>query len=241
MLKKIVLGIVLAGVLFACIDGLVAQNAPSRGRSRSDGRIAQDFAAYPDAKPMGKDKQEKKILAVLDDLFENERRGNMNAPPEDGRVFRLLAETTNAQKIVEIGTSNGYSGIWWALALRKTGGRLITHEIDAGRANLARKNFKRAGVEDIITLVEGDAHENILKIKGPVDIVFLDADKSGYYDYLQKILPLVRPGGLIVAHNTTNAGPDMADYLEAVTTDPDLETIFLHKEDRGISVTLKKR
>ena len=153
----------------------------------------------------------------------------------------MLAETTNAQKVVEIGTSNGYSGIWWALALRKTGGRLITHEIDADRANLARKNFKRAGVEDIITLIEGDAHENILQVRGPIDIVFLDADKEGYHDYLKKILPLVRPGGLIIAHNTTNSGSAMADYIEAVTTDPDLETLFLHKDDRGIGVTLKKR
>ena len=94
---------------------------------------------------------------------------------------------------------------------------------------------------EIITLVEGDAHEEIAKVKGPIDIVFLDADKAGYLDYLNKLLPLIRPGGLILAHNTTNAGPQMQDYIKAVTTDENLETIFLNKQDRGMGVTLKKR
>jgi predicted O-methyltransferase YrrM len=90
-------------------------------------------------------------------------------------------------------------------------------------------------------LVEGDAHKEVTKLKGPIDILFLDADKEGYMDYLDKLLPLVRPGGLILAHNTTNAGDDMQDYLKAVTTNPDLETIFLHEQEQGMGVTLKKR
>lgn len=184
---------------------------------------------------------EKKIMEVLDDMFANERRGMMNVPLKDGRILRLLTETTGAKHVVEIGTSNGYSGIWFALALKKTGGRLVTHEINAERAALARKNFKRAGVENIITLVEGNAHEKIADIKRPIDILFLDADKEGYSDYLKKLLPLVRPGGLVLAHNTTNAGPQMQDYLKTITTNPDLETIFLNKEERGLGVTLKKR
>ena len=165
----------------------------------------------------------------------------MNVPPEDGRLLRLLTEAVGAKYVVEIGTSNGYSGIWFCLALRTTSGKLVTYEIDADRAALARKNFKRAGVDEIITLVEGDAHEEVTKLKDPIDILFLDADKEGYIDYLEKLLPLVRPGGLILAHNTTNAGDDMQDYIKAVTTNPDLETMFLHEQDRGMSVTLKKR
>jgi len=76
-------------------------------------------------------------------------------------------------------------------------------------------------LDDIITLVEGDAHEQVKKLKHPIDILFLDADKQGYIDYLDKLLPLVRPGGLIIAHNIT---PGMADpgYMEAITTNPDL-------------------
>ena len=189
--------------------------------------------------PTAKDDAEKKILAVLDDLDVNQRRGMMNVPVEDGRLLRLLAESIGAKTVVEFGTSNGYSGIWFCLALRKTGGKLITHDIDATRAALARKNFARAGVADMVTLVEGDAHENVTKLKGPVDLVFIDADKEGYTDYLKKTLPLVRPGGLIVAHNIT---PRMADpqFIKAITTNPDLETVF-YTEGGGASVTLKKR
>lgn len=191
--------------------------------------------------PVAKDDAEKKILAVLDDMNRNQRRGMMNVPPEDGRILRLLTESVGAKNVVEIGTSNGYSGIWFCLALQKTNGKLITHEIDADRAKMARENFKRAGVEEMITLVEGDAHEHVKKLKGPIDILFLDADKEGYIDYLNKLLPLVRPGGLILAHNTTNTGRQMQDYLNAVTTNPNLETIFLHEQVSGIGVTLKKR
>jgi len=189
-----------------------------------------------------KNEAEKKILSILEDMHENQSRGMMNVPPEDGRLLRLLTEAAGAKHVVEIGTSNGYSGIWFCLALRTTGGKLTTFEIDAHRASLARENFKRAGVDKLVTLVEGDAHEKVTKLKEPIDVIFLDADKSGYIDYLNKLLPLVRPGGLILAHNTSGgSGMQMQDYIEAITTNPDLETIFLHKQDRGVGVTLKKR
>jgi len=209
---------------------------------RSDRRMQdKGSGTSADSSPLAKTDAEKHILSVLEDLHENQRRGMMNVPPEDGRLLRLLTEAVGAKRVVEIGTSNGYSGIWFCLALRKTCGKLITHEIDADRAALARKNFKRAGVNEIVTLVEGDAHKDVTKLKGPIDILFLDADKAGYMDYLEKLLPLVRPGGLILAHNTTSAGDDMRDYLKAITTNPDLETLFLHEQGRGIGVTLKKR
>jgi predicted O-methyltransferase YrrM len=165
----------------------------------------------------------------------------LSVPPEDGRVLRLLAEATGARNVVEVGTSNGYASIWFCLALRATGGKLTTFEIDARRASLARENFKRAGVDKLVTLIEGDAHSNVTKLNEPIDIVFIDADKDGYLDYLKKLLPLVRPGGLILAHNTTDVGYQMQDYLAAITTNPELETIFLHKQTTGIGVTLKKR
>jgi len=183
---------------------------------------------------------EAKILRVLDEIY-NEPNGMWNVTPEDGRLLRVLAETMGAKRIVEVGTCIGYSGIWFCLALRTTGGTLITHEIDDYRASLARENFKRAGVDRLVTIVEGDAHKTIANIKGPIDILFLDADKTGYLDYLNKLLPLVRPGGLILAHNTTDRAAEMQDYIKAVTTNPDLETIFLHKEAPGLTLTLKKR
>ncbi|MBN1765305.1 MAG: O-methyltransferase [Sedimentisphaerales bacterium] len=183
---------------------------------------------------------EQTIMMVLDDMFQNQRRSMMNVPPEDGKVLRLLTEALGAKTVVEIGTSNGYSGIWFCLALQKTGGRLITHDIDEGRASLARENFKKAGVDNLVTLVMGDAHETILKLEGPIDILFLDADKDGYLDYLNKLLPKVRPGGLILSHNTSMRG-QMADFINAITTNPALETVFIHQDAQGLGITLKKR
>jgi predicted O-methyltransferase YrrM len=188
---------------------------------------------------LAKTDEEKKILDVLANMRAEQSRGMMNVSPRDGRLLRMLAEATGAKHVVEIGTSNGYSGIWFCLALRKTGGKLTTHEIDARRAGLARENFKRAGVDSIVTLVEGDAHQTVQKLEGPIDVLFLDADKQGYIDYLDKLLPKVRPGGLIIAHNMN---PRQADpsYTKAITTNPDLETLFLLMDGSGIGVTMKK-
>ncbi|MBN1346259.1 MAG: O-methyltransferase [Phycisphaerae bacterium] len=218
-------------------DRAPAPDRPRRAQSAHD-KAVQEFI---DRAPLPKDDDEKKILAVLDDMYRNQRKGMMNIQLEDGRFLRLITEAVNAKHVVEIGTSNGYSGIWFCLALRKTGGKLTTHEIDEGRAALARKNFARAGVDKRVTLVMGDAHQEVLKLKEPIDVLFLDADKPGYIDYLNKLLPLVRPGGLILAHNTSNLGQAMKSYLDAVTKNPDLETLFVHRHDQGIGVTLKKR
>jgi len=207
---------------------------PGRGMRPGQTDSGGDFFV---ATPMAKTDTEKKILAVLDDMDKNQRRGNMNVPVLDGRLLRLLTESIGAKHVVEVGTSNGYSGIWLGLALQKTGGKLTTHEIDADRASLARENFKKAGVDKVITLVEGDAHENVKKIKEPIDLLFLDADKEGYIDYLNKLLPLVRPGGLIVGHNINQRQAD-PKYIEAITKNPALESLLLQGQ---VSVTLKKR
>jgi predicted O-methyltransferase YrrM len=188
--------------------------------------------------PLAKDDGERKILQGIEDILQNQGR-RMNVPMPDGRLLRVLAETVGAKKVVEFGTSNGISAIWMSLALRESGGTLITHEIDPDAAARARENFAAVGVADIVTVVEGDGHEKAADLKGPIDLVFIDADKEGYLDYYRKTLPLVRPGGLICAHNMN---PRMAsrDFVKAITTDPDVETVF-YMEGAGMSVTLKKR
>lgn len=215
------------------------ETCPPAGAAGSRGP-AQAATPFLDRPPLPKTEAEKKILSVLDDLDRNQRHGMMNVPLADGRLLRLLAETIGAKHVVELGTSNGYSGIWLCLALSKTGGRLTTYEIDAYRASLARENFKRAGVDEMVTLIEGDAHVEVKRLKDPIDLLFLDADKKGYVVYLERLLPLVRPGGLVVAHNMVYPPPDPR-YLEAITTNPDLETIFLNMDAAGVAVTLKKR
>lgn len=235
MLKKIMLLVLAAVLLLAAIENLTAQQRPQR--RGFGGRWGRGMPAAQEQPTIPLNEEEKKILSILEDMYLNQSRGMMNVPPEDGRLLRLLTEATGAKNAVEIGTSNGYSAIWFCLALRTTGGKLTTHEIDAGRAALARENFKRAGVDRIVTLVEGDAHETVKNLKEPIDILFLDADKEGYIDYFNKLLPLVRPGGLILAHNVYSAGQG---FIKAITTDPNLETVFQGR-GQGLSVTLKKR
>ena len=211
--------------------------AEGRGRGRG-GPPRVGRAAPFETKALPRDEAEKRILDSLVEI--NREQGRMmNVPDQDGRLLRLLAESINAKTVVEVGTSNGISAIWISMALRKTGGKLITHEIDQQRAALARENFAKAGVADVVTVVEGDAHKTISRLEGPIDMVFIDAEKDGYLDYLQKLLPLVRPGGLVLAHNMT-ARMAGADFAKQITTDADLETI-LYMQGGGMSVSLKKR
>ena len=220
-------------VLGASVLITSAQSAGDRPRRPGTGA---DFTSTP----LAKDDSEKKILAVLEDMNINERAGTLSVPRDDGRFLRLLAESLGAKNVVELGTSHGYSGIYFCLALRKTDGKLTTFELDAQRAAAARANFNRAGVSSMITLVEGNAHQEVAKLKDPIDLIFLDADKEGYFDYLNQLLPLLRPGGLVVAHNIDARMAD-PNYIKAITTNPLLETTFLNIAGSGISVTLKKR
>jgi caffeoyl-CoA O-methyltransferase len=189
-----------------------------------------------DNPPAGSTEAEKRILAVLDEAL---KAGEVwaSVPLADGRMLRVLTEAAGAKNVIELGTSTGYSGLWFCLALQKTGGQLTTFDIDPGRQAMAREHFRKAGVESMVTPVLGDAHQTIARLKQPIDVLFIDADKGGYVDYLNKLLPLVRPGGLILAHNT-----DMApDYVRAVTGNPALETVFYTEGGGGLGITLKKR
>jgi len=190
--------------------------------------------AHPSSHSLAKTPAEKATLDVQAEMVKNNTT-YLSVPEQDGKTLRVLTEAVGAKKVLEIGTSTGYSGLWFCLALRSTGGHLTTLELDHGRATRARQHFEQAGVASLVTVVEGDAHEQVAKVTGPFDIAFIDAEKPGYVDYLNKVLPLVRPGGLILAHNT-----DMVpEYVKAVTSNPDLETIF-YMEGRGLAITLKK-
>ncbi|HWQ93077.1 MAG TPA: class I SAM-dependent methyltransferase, partial [Clostridia bacterium] len=155
MKPSLILGLILASL--AALP-LLAQNA--RGN-------ADRLFSSP---PQGRTEREKEVLAILQDIDQTQRRGSMSVPMEDGRILRLLAESMGATNVVEIGTSIGYSGLWFCLALEKTGGTLTTFEIDEGRASKARENFKRAGMQKIIKIVMGDAHEQVKKLSTPIDI-----------------------------------------------------------------------
>ena len=222
---SLAIAVVLAVFLAAGAEAQPPRRGPGRGSDTGDAQLEKA--------PLAANDFEKNALTVLADIARNQRYRNV--PENDGRLLRIMAQSMGAKHVVELGTSTGYSGVWFGLALKKTGGKLTTYEIDPGRAATARANFKRAGMEDMITVVQGDAHKEVKKLKGPIDMIFLDADKQGYIDYLNTLLPLLRPGGLVLAHNIN---PRMADpkFMEAITTDPNLETVVRS----GMSITLKK-
>ena len=126
---------------------------------------------------------------------------DMNVPESDGRQLHDLIVKGGYTRALEIGTSTGRSGIWIALALSKTGGKLITIDIDPGRHAEAVTNFQAAGVAPFIDARLGDAHALVPALDGPFDFVFIDADKDWYTNYAKAVLPKLTVGGCIAAHN----------------------------------------
>ena len=234
-MKHVVL--IVAPLAVAC---LFANTVSAQARKSRSGRPGFEYGGAPefDRPPQAKNEREKRALAVLDEMSQG--KWYLNVTTREGRVLRQLTEAAGAKRVVEIGTSSGYSTIWLALGVRATGGRVFAHEIDPEKVKIASANFKKAGVDDLVTIIEGDAHETIKQHKEPIDMVFLDAEKKGYIDYLYMLLPLVRPGGLILGHDMHRPMPDPR-YLEAITKNPDLDTSFIMMESFGISMTLKKR
>ena len=190
-------------------DGKITADELPRGPGGRGGQgrggAAMETAADPGKPPLPRDDGEKRILAALDQARQGQRYANVSTA--DGRLLRQLTESMGAKRVVELGTSTGESGLWFSMALRKTGGKLYTHDLDPGRIAVARENFKRGGVNDIVVITEGDAHQTAIKNTDPIDILFIDAEKEGYDAYLKELLPYVRPGGLIIAHNMRRPAP----------------------------------
>jgi caffeoyl-CoA O-methyltransferase len=128
----------------------------------------------------------------------------MNVPDADGQALYDIIVQHGYKKALEIGTSNGYSGLWIAWALSKTGGKLITIEIDRGRHDEAVEYFRQAGLEKYVDARLGDAHEIVPALPGPFDFVFCDADKDWYENYLKAVLLKLTVGGCFAAHNVSD-------------------------------------
>jgi caffeoyl-CoA O-methyltransferase len=149
---------------------------------------------------------------VLEATLRDSRRGGLpeiNVSANQGRLLRLIVEIAGARRILEIGTLGGYSAIHLGRGLPDDG-ELISLEIDEHHADVARNNVERAGLSGIVEVRVGDAHELLTDLveneEGPFDLVFIDADKEGYPDYLDASLRLVRPGSLILGDNTIRGG-----------------------------------
>jgi predicted O-methyltransferase YrrM len=163
-----------------------------------------------------------------------------NVPYEDGKVLYNLIIQNNYKRALEIGTSTGHSAIWMAWALSKTGGKLITIEIDEGRYKTALKNFKKAGVEELIDARLADAHSLVKELEGPFDFVFSDADKEWYTQYFKDVDPKLAVGGCFTAHNVTNAFGGIKEFLDYIRKLPNYQTTIDRSSGAGISISCKK-
>jgi caffeoyl-CoA O-methyltransferase len=180
---------------------------------------------------------------VLEATLRDSRRGGLpeiNVSPNQGRLLRLLVEIAGARRILEIGALGGYSAIHLARGLPEDG-ELISLELDEHHADVARNNVERAGLSDIVEVRVGDAHRLLTNLiengEEPFDLVFIDADKEGYPDYLQASLRLVRPGSLILGDNTIRGGSVLdpqeetaratREFNRLVAEDPRLHGIVL--------------
>lgn len=171
---------------------------------------------------------------------------DMNVPAVDGKLLYDIIVRNNYKSALEIGTSTGHSGIWIAWALSKTGGKLITVDIDERRHKQALQNFKEAGLSDYIDARLADAHQLVKQLKGPFDFVFSDADKEWYKNYFIDVDPKLKVGGCFTAHNIYDragrgyggrSGQDL--FLEYVRSLPNYETT-VNSQGGGVSISYKK-
>ncbi|HXH23606.1 MAG TPA: class I SAM-dependent methyltransferase [Vicinamibacterales bacterium] len=166
--------------------------------------------------------------------------GQLSVSEEDGRFLRVLVAMRRARSILEIGAASGYSAIWLGLGARESGGRVVAIEYDAQRAHEAIRNVRRAGLADVVTIVEGDAFREIPKRPGTFDFVFLDAWKPDYQRFFDLVFPRLEAGGVFVAHNVVNKRGEMEPFLRTIQTHPSLFTSIVSPSAEGMSVSYKK-
>ncbi len=190
--------------------------------------------------------QELKSNPNLDEAvraFLQNQRGrwhDMNVGAADGQVLYDLIIKHRYTQALEIGTSTGHSGIWMAWALSKTGGTLITIEIDEDRYLQAVENFKRAGLAAYVDARLADAHELASSLPGPFDFVFVDADKDWYANYLKLLWPKLKAEGRFAAHNVLGHMSGIREFLNSARNLPDAETVIDPSSGSGMSITSKR-
>src|SRR5690554_4330029 len=145
-----------------------------------------------------------------------ERWRDLNVPYEDGKVLYDIILKNNYRSALEIGTSTGHSTVWIAWALSKTGGKLVTVEIDEQRQKEAISNLEKVGLSHLVDFRLGDAHEIVKDLNGPFDFVFSDADKNWYVQYFMDVDPKLKKGGCFTAHNVLQNQSGIAEYLDYI-------------------------
>ena len=183
-------------------------------------------------------KLDEQVRAFLNDKKNDWRYWNV--PYQDGQVLYDIIVKNNYTSALEIGTSTGHSTIWMAWAMSKTGGKVITIEVDEGRYKTAVDNIKKAGLSDYVDARLADAHELVRALPGPFDFVFSDADKGWYTQYFKDVDPKLKVGGCYTAHNVSNTYGGAGEFVKYVQKLSNYTTTINNSSSSGISISYKK-
>lgn len=192
------------------------------------------FGQYPNIE----NDLDRKVKTFLEDNARNWQ--DMNVPLSDGKLLYDIIIKNKYTSAVEIGTSTGHSAIWIAWALSKTGGELITIEIDKTRYREAMANFKMAGVAKFVDARLGDAHKLVPNLSGKYDFVFSDADKNWYKNYFIEMDPKLKKNGCFTAHNILMKIRGIEEFLEHIEGLESYDTTLEKSGSSGISISYKK-
>jgi caffeoyl-CoA O-methyltransferase len=214
--------------------------APTATAASSPSSTAASVSPAVPAAPASPGQVDPALATLLAEIKAAEK-GQFAVSPEDGQFLRMLVASTGRRRALEIGAASGYSAIWIGMGLRDTGGTLVTIEYDPVRAKEAVDNVRRAGLSDIVQVIAGDAFQEIPKLTGTFDCVFVDAWKRDYIKFFEMTYPRLDRGGLFLGHNVINKKSEMSDFLERISTHPDLFTSIVAPGGEGVSVSFKRR
>lgn len=240
---QLIAAVIAAAAITACRQPEAAPSGPATaagpGAATAPAVAPGSSTAVP-AAPVAAGQVPAPIAAILDEI----KRGDtaqLAISPEDGQFLRMLVASTGRKRALEIGAAQGYSAIWIGMAMRDTGGKLITIEYDPQRAREAAANVTRAGLDDVVTVIGGDAFAEIPKLTGTFDCVFVDAWKRDYIKFFDLTYPRLDEGGLFLGHNVINKKSEMSDFLDRIATHPDLFTSVVAPGGEGVSISYKRR
>ncbi len=186
----------------------------------------------------------KVMLEIRKTLLETFPPDTLNTTAGDAMMLRIMVEATRAKRGIEVGTNSGYGAINMGIGFERTGGHLYSVETDPRKAEAARQNLEKAGLERTVTVIEGDALTVMPALEGQFDFVFIDALKKDYLNYLRILEPKLERGAMVVADNVIACAEDMPDFLEYIQSSSDYDTVIIRasmEKNDGMSVSFKIR
>ena len=182
--------------------------------------------------------------AEREQFIKDFNRTGMDTTPDDAMFLRILVEARGAKRGVEVGSFKGFGAFNMGIAFERTGGHLVTLEIDPDTAEACRANLKKTGLDKVVTCVTGDALETLPKLEGEFDFMFIDANKRDYFKYFKIMEPKLKVGAVIVADNSIRSAKAMQDFLDYLAQSPDYDVVTIRasmEKNDGMTVAFKIR